>query len=232
MSCPKDLHSLFIDGEMPENFVGEYEAQRDADPKSRAEFGRMKEIHDLLNSDAAAESQKISDEFMEESFRRLEGKMRFARTVEFARPRRSAASLARFPLSLAAAAAVFALVFVPLSRRGAGEEPAIHAIARTEIEPIAEADVKIDGNISSEKLPEVFAAVKENVSVAKAESAVDLSSKINVPEQKTVRASSMVSTRARNFRSSMTSIDVFRPDFTESAIQVRVPEFGEIQMED
>ena len=52
MACQKDLHSVYIDDEMPENFVSEYERLVKNDAESSADFERMKKIHDLLDFDA------------------------------------------------------------------------------------------------------------------------------------------------------------------------------------
>lgn len=239
MACQKDLHSVYIDDEMPENFVSEYERLVKNDAESSADFERMKKIHDLLDFDAESESSKISDEFMDASFERLQSKMRFARTVELAEPKRKPAAFWKFPVSFAAAAAVFAVVFVPLSGRASRQESvAIKAIAHTELQPIAEADVKIDGNIDSEKLPEVFAVVAKADSSAEEKSASAVSnsekagSSSDAVQQKTIQASAVVSSRTRNFGSQMTSVDVFKSRFSNSnSIQMRVPEFGEIQIQ-
>ena len=238
MACQKDLHSVYIDDEMPENFVPEYERLVKSDAESSADFERMKKIHDLLDFDAESESSKISDEFMDASFERLQSKMRFARTVELAEPKRKPAAFWKFPVSFAAAA-VFAVVFVPLSGRASRQESvAINAIAHTELQPIAEADVKIDGNIDSEKLPEVFAVVAkaDSSAVEKSASAASNSAKAasssDAVQQKTIQASAVVSSRTRNFGSQMTSVDVFKSRFSNSnSIQMRVPEFGEIQIQ-
>ncbi len=240
MACHKDLHSIYIDDEMPENFLPEYKRQVESDSESSSDFERMKKIHDLLNFDAESESSKISDEFMERSFERLQSKMRFAQTVELAEPKKSSVSFLKFPLSFAAAAAVFAVIFVPLSNRSASNESmAIKAIAHTALKPVADVDVKIDGNIDSEKLPEVFAVmakaddsktVQTQPVTSKSETTSDSLS--NAVQQKTIRASTVVSSRTRNFGSQMTSVDVFKSRFANnSSIQMRVPEFGEIQIQ-
>ena len=240
MACHKDLHSIYIDDEMPENFLPEYKRQVESDSESSSDFERMKKIHDLLNFDAESESSKISDEFMEKSFERLQSKMRFAQTVELAEPKKSSLSFWKFPVSFAAAAAVFAVVFVPLSKRSAGgENMAINAIAHTALKPVADVDVKIDGNIDSEKLPEVFAVVaKADVSKnggsksAMAENEASAESLSDGVQQKTIRASTVVSSRTRDFGSQLTSVDVFKSRFSnDNPLQMRVPEFGEIQIQ-
>lgn len=225
MSCSKDLHSVYIDDEMPENFIAEYEETVKNDAKSSADLERMKKIHELLNFDAETEAAKIDDEFVQKSFERLQNKMRFTQTVQFAEPERKFSSFWKFPLSAAAAAAVFALIFVPLSKNQENENVAISAIRHTKIQPIAEADVKIDGNIASEKLPEVFAAV------AKSSEKTSEKTSENLVQQKTVRASATVARSSRNFSSNMTSVDVFRPNFSSKPIEMKFPEFGEIQLE-
>lgn len=105
---------------------------------------------------------------------------------------------------------------LPASSRSDGE-----SVLKASITPIASADVKIDGTISSEQLPEVFSAVA--------------SSSADMP-QRTIRASSLASSPrgrqgfgSRRFRSGMTSVDVFRPDFHDGGqLRISVPEIHEM----
>jgi len=227
MSSLKELHSVYIDDELPKNFVAEYESKVKNDSKSSAELEKMKKIHDLLNFDAESESSKISDEFMQKSFERLQSKMRFTQNVQISEPKRNFSSFLKYPISFAAAAAVFAVIFVPSHIKAINSlnEKQISAISHTRLRPIAEASVEIDGNISSEKLPEVFAAVatSENNS-QNSKSNSESNSDLNISVQKTVRATSVVSSSAKfnsnNFSSRMTSVDVFRPSLSDNNVNM------------
>lgn len=104
----------------------------------------------------------------------------------------------------------------------ASPRPDGESVLKASITPIASADVKIDGTISSEQLPEVFSAVASSAAA-------------DAP-QRTIRASSLVSSPrgrqgfgSRRFRSGMTSVDVFRPDFQDRRqLRISVPEIHEI----
>lgn len=226
MACSKDLHSVYIDNEMPEEFISEYENIVKNDSKSASELEHFQKIHEILHFDAVNESSKISDDFVNESFKRLQSKMKYANTVKFTEKKKS---LFTIPLSLGAVAAALAVVFVPsyLKVVNQNQNVEIKAIAHSELQPIAESDVKIDGTIHSEKLPEIFAAVAKSDDDEKS---VDSVNSVEI-EQKTIRASSVVSNTTRNFGSKMTSVDVFRPRFENNDIKIRVPEIGEIMIE-
>lgn len=222
MACHKDLHSVYIDGEMPDAFVGKYESLVSSDPKIAEARECMVRVHELLKEDSDDVSSAVSDEFMEKSFERLQSKMRHSKTVQFSRPKKIPS--AAIPVSVSAAAAVFACVYIPSSMKsyeGISHPVEISAIAGSELTPLDEIDVKIDGNIHSEKLPEVFAAVAMDVKSSSAPSeqpsaVSDDAESADSSVQKTVRASAVVSNSTRRFSSSMTSVDVFRPNFINS----------------
>ena len=220
----KEFHSAYIDGEMPSKFVSEYE--------------------DLLDSDLVP----LSDEFVEKSFEKLQSRLAFAKNVREAENSRSKNVLKMAPAFAAAAAAAVTVVLLPAKNSQNAAE--IKAIAHTDIvpldsedikvdgtingglfasfsgsmpqkklqgtvvsakiRPISQTAVKIDGNIESNKLPEVFASKS---------SEKDSHKKVRVP--KFVRKAS--------FGSRLTSVDVFKPDFSESEnIRISVPEFREM----
>lgn len=229
MACSKDLHSIYIDNEMPDDFVSEYENQIKNDSKSAAELEKMKKLHELLNFDAESESAKISDEFMQKSFERLQSKMRYTQTMQIATPEKNVLSFVKYPVSFAAAAAVFAMIFIPAHLKAVANlnEKEISAITHTKFQPIAEAEVKIDGNLEREQFTEFFekSSTENKKSVEKT-----VTTSNNIVEQKTVKASAMVSSRSKNFGSKMTSVDVFKPKFEESSISMKMPELGDIPL--
>lgn len=226
MKLGRDLHSVYIDGEMPKDFIAEYEDIISKDTNEAAELEKMQKIHGLFQKDAA--DIEVSDKFVEESFARLQMKMKFKENTKKAESK-SFVKVMKIPASFAAAAAVFALIFTPAFLKSSSkvekEVTAIAVAVADEIPAIAEKTVAIDGNINSEKLSD-FAVSN---TVAQAKEKADNQQTILSPalvEQKVVKASALV-TNSGNFRNNMTSVDVFRPEL--NTMKMTLPEFGNIQ---
>ena len=59
-SLNKDLHSVYIDGEMPEGFLSQYESIVQADSKEKARLEKMQKLHALLQEDSESMTKKIT----------------------------------------------------------------------------------------------------------------------------------------------------------------------------
>lgn len=78
--CPTDdIHSLYLDKEMPEVYKAEYEAHLKECEACQKKLKKMQLLHDLFNDD----SQQITPdkEFLDKSFERLQLKMRYSSNV-------------------------------------------------------------------------------------------------------------------------------------------------------
>jgi hypothetical protein len=256
-SLEKDLHSVYIDGEMPESFVSQYESIVQEDSNEKARLEKMQRLHSLLQEDS--NEKTVSEQFIEESFERLQTKMRYAKNISLSsEPKSYITPFLKYASSFAAAAAVFAVVFIPihynsLSKAKETAVAAISIIKGKEIEPIAKKDVVIDGNINKEDLPKVLAVksetkkseVTENLSaskvdstqassaIAKSESSASATEEALPVEQKTIYATNLASNGGSSsighrFRERLTAVDPFIPDFSSSSITISVPNFQEI----
>ncbi len=109
--CPtKDIHSVYLDNEMPEIYKAEYEAHVSSCSECKKELEKLKAVRSLLQQDS--ESLSIDNKFMEDSFTRLQMKMAYKKNVEKAsKPKRGYYGYA---VAGIAAAAAFAFV-VPLN---------------------------------------------------------------------------------------------------------------------
>ena len=227
-SLDKDLHSVYIDGEMPETFVSQYESIVQADSKEKERLEKMRKLHALLQEDSESMTKKITspspenpgEAFIEESFTRLQTKMRYAKNVSFAggssgEKKSFVTPFVKYASSFAAAAAVFAVVFIPIhyNSLSKAKETAVAAISimkQNTIEPIAKKDVIIDGNINKEDLSKVLAVksktkkaekvaapvAAQSNAVAKAETPASSSAgeEKSLPvEQKTISATNLAS---------------------------------------
>lgn len=102
----KDIHSIYLDKELPENYKLEYEEHVKNCPECQKELNKLKLIHDALKSDS--DSIKLDDDFLEKSYERLQIKMAYKNNVTKAR--RTGNVNINYGLTAVAAAALFALV--------------------------------------------------------------------------------------------------------------------------
>ena len=79
-TCPeKDLHSIYLDGELPEEFLKEYETHVAGCEKCQAELEKLKKVSVPFREDAL--SVKLDQTYLDQSFARLQTKMRFKETA-------------------------------------------------------------------------------------------------------------------------------------------------------
>lgn len=241
-SPEKDLHSVYIDGEMPEDFISRYEAEIAENGKAKAELEKMRSLHSLLQEDAKAKT--VDKNFADASFDRLMTKMSYVNTVRTAEKTSHIIPFTKYAASFAAAAAVFAVAFVPVynygisqAAQGGKEVAAIEIKSSSEIKPISEKEIVVDGNLKQTDLSSriaVASAKKSDSDIDGNAAKIDLtaSSGGSIPavEQKTVRASAMVS-GGNSFN--LPSYDPFRPEFPDPQIkpyriQIPIPTIEEI----
>lgn len=151
-TCPeKDIHSLYIDGELAQNFAKDYEEHIASCEKCRKELEKARALHSIFANDAA--SINLSKDFMEESYKRLKSRMRFNNVVKMSEPKKNAFSMRTLAPMAAAAAAVFAIM-LPLklnSTQNTSAVPtdALPIISKTEeLKPIANTGIFVEGGIA------------------------------------------------------------------------------------
>lgn len=136
-TCPEnDIHSIYLDGELPEVYKAEYEAHLNNCIKCRTKLEQMKKIHEAFQYDSA--SITLDKEFMDESFERLQSRMRYSKvvfenkdshTIMFPAPKKI------LPFAIAAAA-VFAFVLpVGMRSKDAARDTAV-AASYAQVQPI------------------------------------------------------------------------------------------------
>ncbi len=222
-TCPeKDLHSVYLDGELPQKFIPEYEAHVNSCPKCREQLSRLRSLRSLLNSDELPPS--VTQDFLDKSFERLQTKLRYSQTTSKTSDKNPKvfSSVFRWAVPFAAAA-VFALIFIPLQLRSTDSNKTIQAIARTEATPKIQNEVVVDGNIDKLKVSQVFKQAAE-------EKAEDSTEKYS--NQKVISATNLASTGKNGIFTQLNSVDVFRPDFKKSAptVRIEVPDMHTIPM--
>lgn len=151
-TCPeKDIHSIYLDGELPEHFAKEYEAHISSCAKCQAELKKLRFLHEIFAEDAS--SLDLDKAFLDQSFERLQGRMRFKKIVSASEPKKHIVRLQSFIPAAAAAAAVFAIM-VPLKLRSPNNAQTsaevLPVISKAQsIKPIAKLDVFVEGEMQN-----------------------------------------------------------------------------------
>ena len=144
-SCPTDdIHSVYIDDELPQNYVLDYENHIKTCSKCSAKLEQLKKIKSLIISDA--KSIQVDDYYIEQSFSRLETKLRYSKNTVKKMP---------FPteyVKWGAVAAIFVAVVLPFgnnfSKHKKSSNMAITPITRPQSVALSNNNVVINGNIS------------------------------------------------------------------------------------
>ena len=135
-TCPeKDIHSVYLDGELPESYVQKYEEHLKTCPECKKQMESLKLLRKVFQADK--NSMELSPKDMDESFERLQARLSFAKhtkpsnVVDF-KPK-------AFVSAALGAVAALALVFVPsqLSSRSKNAAPVVTA----SFTPVANVDL-------------------------------------------------------------------------------------------
>ena len=120
--CPEqDMHSVYLDGELPQKYALDYESHLTSCQQCRDDFLKLQAISNTLKDDA--HSIQLSEQDMEDSFSRLQTKLHYQKTVKNIQPQ----NIKRFTWvvpTAAAAALAFALI-VPLRTGNIASTPVI-----------------------------------------------------------------------------------------------------------
>lgn len=214
-TCPeKDLHSIYIDGEMPESFAREYEKHLVQCEKCRKEYEKLVHLSKVLKDDLC--DFTVNDSYLDESFARLQTKLKYSKNTNF--QNKKTLRLQTKWIVPFAAAAVFALILTPQGFKSkVNKIQDLKAIARSEIKPVNQNKIVVDGNLDQTMLQDALAVTEKSENS-------DLSSSFDFPysqNQKVVLATSTVD---------FSDIDVFRPDFKNSpaSVKIEIPDFYRI----
>ena len=111
-TCPtKEIHSLYLDNELPQKHKEEYEAHIASCEKCRAELEKLRAVGDLFKADAASVSPDKA--FMDASYERLMLKMKYSKNAGHTRYSKTNFRSWKIIVPVAAAVAILALA-IPL----------------------------------------------------------------------------------------------------------------------
>ena len=155
--CPtNDLHSIYLDNEMPEAYKAEYESHIKVCPECQRKLENLRKLHGLFEVDS--EAIAMSDEQLEKSYEKLMARMSYSKNVHKAEKKAKPGLI--YVLSAAAAAMVFALIIpLRLNTKDAGIENQNATVASTmstsSMQPVTSVSVGggngviISGNLQS-----------------------------------------------------------------------------------
>lgn len=211
--CPtKDIHSIYLDGELPEDYKADYELHLKTCEACQKELSKLRNLHALLEADS--NSISLSQQQLDQSFDKLMVKMNYSKNTKHSK--KQFRSL-RYIIPAAAAAAVVAVV-VPMRLRNATPSVPVSTSSFTAsaLTPVPSATnvsvgggngVVISGNIHESVLPSAAASPRNAFSQSSnsAENGVE--------------------------KTLFQDIDVFRPAFNEDktiSIKITVPGIDQV----
>ena len=208
--CPnKDIHSVYLDGELPENYKSEYELHITHCEKCRKELEQLKAVRSLFKADSDA--LNLDEHFMDESFQRLQIKMAYSRNVGKVQ-QKSPFKVISYVASGVAAAAVLALV-LPLGLKSNKVSPEASAVAATPL-------IQSVNSVSAVPITAVSAGSRNsgnNVSFDSGRSVV-----VSGNIQDVVLSSENQRKNGPSFVKNVSGVDVLRPDFQDEAISIKI----------
>ena len=208
--CPsKDIHSVYLDGELPENYKAEYELHISHCEKCRKELDQLKALRSLFKSDS--ESLNLDQHFMDESFQRLQVKMAYSRNVGRL-PQKSPFKVVSYVASGIAAAAVLALV-LPLGLKSKQASSGASAVVTSPL-------IQSVSSVSAVPITAVSTGAQTSANNVSFDSGRSVVVSGNI--QDVVLSSEKVRKNSSTFSRNVNDVDVLRPDFQDEAISIKI----------
>ena len=208
--CPtKDIHSVYLDGELPENYKAEYELHISHCEKCRKELEQLKAVRALFEADS--KSLNLDDKFMDESFQRLQIKMAYSRNVGKV-PQKSPFKVISYVASGVAAAAVLALV-LPLGLKSNKASTEASAVVATPL-------IQSVKSVSAVPVTAVSTNAKSSANNVGYDSGRSVVVSGNI--QDVVLSSEKNRKTSSSFVKNVSDVDVLRPDFQDEAISIKI----------
>ena len=217
--CPsKDIHSVYLDGELPENYKAEYELHISHCEKCRKELEQLKAVSALFKADS--DSLNLDSHFMDESFQRLQIKMAYSRNIGKV-PQKSPFKVISYVASGVAAAAVLALV-LPFGFKSSEVKAGSENTATVASTVINSPLIHSVGNGVGSSVPITTVstgskASGNNVSFDSGRSVV-----VSGNIKDVVLSSENKRKAVPSFTKNVNDVDVLRPDFQDEAINIKI----------
>lgn len=213
--CPtKDIHSIYLDNELPENFKAEYELHLKNCPECQKELEKIKNLREAIQADAKSISP--DEHFLDESFNRLQIKMTYSKNA--VKTRKSERINYRYIMTASAAAVLVAVIIPVRLKNSVPQETAGTSTGTVAIGSTYSSSVPMISSNNS-----VITA--NNVSFDSGRSVL-----VSGNIQGTVLSSEPRRNRQATFTRNVRSMEVLRPDLENetNSIRITVPGVGDI----
>ena len=214
-TCPnKDLHSVYLDGELSAEYKAKYEEHVNGCPKCQAELKKLKAARDLLKADS--DSISMSERDMESSFASLQSRLSYKKVLKMPNVGDGAKSVLKDVLVGASAAAVIAAVMPTKTKT---------VIQTTDFKPVARmtsldmpADLQVEGSVSPASVAGFLSddSRVKPAAVSFTSPVTAISPEVDVAAPVLARPVSAVSSQSAASLA-LTSYDVFLPVESEAA---------------
>lgn len=222
-TCPeKDIHSIYLDGELPEEYKVKYESHVKTCQKCQAELSKLKMVHEILKKDSISLNDDWDDSRLESSYEKLQNRLAFRKVVSFAQEEKPKFNILKFTVPAAAAAAVFALIIPLRLQNNNNAAPAAEEItplvAKTSVseQPLAEKEILVSGNISSESLEKMAEHNEQKQQKAPSETISSYTDVFSSTVQYLGSARNAANQQVMRVRRALAAIDVFQPEFNDA----------------
>lgn len=152
-SCPTDdIHSIYLDNELPLAYLKEYESHIANCKACKAKLETLRKIKDTFQSDS--KNIQLDEQFMNQSFERLKTKMRYSKNTVQHREFPFSEKTVRWGMAAAAAVIIAAILPVTISNSTKANYSenaniaSITPVTRPQNAPIANRNVVINGNLN------------------------------------------------------------------------------------
>ncbi len=229
-TCPEaDLHSVYIDNELPEQYKAGIESHLAQNPECGAHFAKMRFVHDALRQDAL--QSELSQEEIDAGFERLMARKSYHKVVA---PQKDN-SVMRFVLRVAPAMAAALVLALVLPVRLAGISESLPFGSRVDaafansgsarqlqqVSQFKKSGVAIDSNLSIAQLTSLLESGSSTESAADAsDAATKFTTSLISSALKASGDGSMVSILTDG--SGLATIDIFRPEFPDNSITIGI----------
>lgn len=150
-SCPtSDIHSIYIDNELPQEYLKAYSEHLKVCPKCQKELENLKKTKNLFVTDN--KSFTLDEHFLNESFDRLQTKLRYSKNTKFTKKEEK--NYTKYFIPIASAAAIFIAVIIPFSNFNSSTKTNANIAKIQPIErpnqSISRQNVVLNGNLNTD----------------------------------------------------------------------------------
>ena len=227
-TCPEnDIHSIYLDNELPAEYLQKYEAHLQHCAVCRATLERMRRLRSVFQEDS--KSSSLDQHMLDQSFERLQSRLRYTRVIQSSAPAsgRRVLSFVKFSVPAAAAAALLAVI-LPARFSTKAVQPAVQDLAFT-ANPLqasaAESAQQTSATLAGTNTPAIANNVVVNGNLP------DITSRMQSNQESqplTAQYTSLGSPSGNHssIKAALTGVDIFRPEFTDQdtiTIQITIP---------